>query len=349
MMGRGGAQVRLAGFRRAEPPQTVAGIVPHDLGKTADGALVQRALAVLRNVVVPGEAQSAMADADILVARNLESLAIAHRIAGSRPVIYECLDIHRSLLSKSSAGRLIRKIEASLLAKTKAIITSSPGFIREYFDHRPTGDAEIRLIENKILLASGEDSSAIHAKPKSDGPPWVIGWFGMLRYERTLAELADLAASFDGAIKVHIAGKPPPAELPDFAARVEASPHCHFSGPYSPSDLPDMYAKCHFAWAIDWFEEGQNSEWLLPNRLYEATAYATVPIVLRRHEVGRWLAQKNAGLQIVETSELKEFFKDLDSAGYNRLQSNVSAIEDHAIMMGDTQCNEFVSWLEGMA
>lgn len=348
-MMRGGSTVQLAGFRRSPAPAAIEGIVPVDLGETADGALAQRALAVLRNVAFPQAVKAAMRGADILIARNLESLAIAHRIADGRPVIYECLDIHRSLLGTGAASRAILKIEASLLEKTKAIITSSPGFIREYFDQRPTGNAEVKLIENKILLAPGEGFDAITPAPKPQGSPWVIGWFGMLRCSRTLRELAKLAQDAGGAVQIQIAGKPSPAELPDFEALVAAAPHCHYSGPYKASDLPELYASCHFAWAIDWFEEGQNSEWLLPNRLYEATAYATVPIVLKRHEVGRWLAERNAGLQIVETTELQSFFGELDAARYNALQAQLSAIPRSAIMMGDSECREFTSWLREMA
>ncbi|NVE93345.1 glycosyltransferase family protein [Altererythrobacter lutimaris] len=349
MMLRGGAVVQLAGFRRANAPSQVQGISPVELGETADGALAQRAMAVMRNVTLPAKISEAMHGSDILIARNLESLAIAQRIADGRPVIYECLDIHRSLLNDGFAGKIIRGIEAKLLANTKAIITSSPGFIREYFDHRPIGDAEIKLIENKILLDPGETAALLAPQAKPAGPPWVIGWFGMLRCKRTLAELTEVAAKLNGAVQIHIAGKPSPAELPDFETQVAAAPHFHYSGPYTPAQLPELYAACHFAWAIDWFEEGQNSEWLLPNRLYEATAHATVPIVLKRHEVGRWLAKRDAGLQIVETTELQSVFASLDAAGYAALQGQVSTISPNAIIMGDAECREFTAWLEELA
>lgn len=347
MMLRGGAEVSLAGFHRASVPGTVTGLVPTDLGRTADGALAQRASAVMRNIALPKRARQSVEGADILVARNLETLAIAHRIAEGRPVIYECLDIHRSLLGGGLGGQAIRKIEAQLLTETRAIITSSPGFIREYFDKRPTGNAEIRLIENKILLAPGEIPQAPLLERTEDGPTWVIGWFGMLRCQRTLQELSELARKLDGLVKIQIAGKPSPAELPDFEEKVADAPYCSYSGPYSPVDLPRLYSSCHFAWTIDWFEEGQNSEWLLPNRLYEATAHATVPIVLKRHEVGRWLAEKSAGLQIVNTSELTQFFQELSPASYGEFVARVSQIDPDDIMMGDAQCREFVSWLKG--
>ena len=348
MLMRGGAEVQLAGFHRSSAPSTVNGITPLNLGATADGALAQRATAVMQNVALPAKIRSAMQNADLLVARNLETLAIAQRIAGKRPVVYECLDIHRSLLDRGIAGKAIRSIEAQLLKHTKGIITSSPGFIREYFDHRPTGDTEVRLIENKILLPPGLTLQALEPPSERHGPPWVIGWFGMLRCKRTLSELIALAGELEGKVEIQIAGKPSTTELPDFEAQVAEAPYCHYTGPYSVDELPDLYAQCHFAWAIDWFEEGQNSEWLLPNRLYEATAHATVPIVLKRHEVGRWLAQKNAGLRIVETLELKPILGSLDAFGFNDLQAKVTAIAPEAIMMGDADCYALTAWLGGM-
>ena len=36
----------------------------------------------------------------------------------------------------------------------------------------------------------------------------------------------------------------------------------------------------HFTWAIDFYEAGANSDWLLPNRLYEGGAHGAVPIAL---------------------------------------------------------------------
>ena len=52
---------------------------------------------------------------------------------------------------------------------------------------------------------------------------------------------------------------------PNFT-RVAAHPHMTFTAPHR-QDLPRIYAEAHFVWAIDYFEAGGNSDWLLPNRL----------------------------------------------------------------------------------
>ena len=51
---------------------------------------------------------------------------------------------------------------------------------------------------------------------------------------------------------------------------IDANPDLSFLGPYAwPGDLPDIYGGVDVAWLIDRYQAGQNSDWLLPNRLYE--------------------------------------------------------------------------------
>jgi succinoglycan biosynthesis protein ExoL len=69
-------------------------------------------------------------------------------------------------------------------------------------------------------------------------------------------------------VAVEIRGRPSRTEFDDFDAQVanvpaSASAALHACGPAR------LYGDVHFAWAIDWFEAGANSAWLLPNRIYE--------------------------------------------------------------------------------
>ena len=58
------------------------------------------------------------------MARNLESLAIAASVRGTRRLIYECLDIHRLLLGVGRSARAVQAIERHLLAGVDLIVTS---------------------------------------------------------------------------------------------------------------------------------------------------------------------------------------------------------------------------------
>jgi succinoglycan biosynthesis protein ExoL len=76
-----------------------------------------------------------------------------------------------------------------------------------------------------------------------------------------------------------------------------------FGGAYrNPEDLPEIYGGVHFTWAIDFFEEGQNSAWLLPNRLYEGCRYGRVPVAMKGTETARFLSMRDVGLVLEEAS-----------------------------------------------
>ena len=306
------------------------------LGITEDAALGKRALSVLRNAVFCSALEKQFAGCDLIIGRNLECLVLAHRIAKGRPVVYECLDIHHALLGHSVPHRLIQAIEGHFLKKTKALITSSPGFVTHYFSKRPDCPKEIILLENKVLDLNDEGIPSVDANRHR---PIVIGWFGMLRCRKTLNLFLDLVARGNGQIKILIAGKPSPAQLPDFETAIAGQADIHFHGPYIPADLPSLYGQCHFAWCIDWYEEGQNSAWLLPNRLYEATAHGSIPIALADVETGEWLDRHQAGLLL--DSSGTDFLKrllELTDADITQLQTDLSRIPAQDLLTSQEDC-----------
>jgi succinoglycan biosynthesis protein ExoL len=351
MLRAAGAAVTVAGFRRDDRlPKTVSGARVVDLGRTADARLLQRAMVVFRNLLRPKTMLEGMGRPDVIIARNLESLALAVRARREVPtarLVYECLDIHRSLLGSSVPHRIIQRIESALLKSIDLLIVSSPAFVREYFSKKPGFGAPVLLVENKVLTLEAEP----HAEQGAlAGPPWTIGWFGNLRCRRTFDTLAALAARSDGRVRILIAGRSSPAVFDDFAALVERSPNCTFVGSFTPEDLGTLYAQCHFAWAIDYFEEGLNSSWLLPNRLYEASGFGAVPIALKSVETGRWLARYDAGWLIDDTvgvEGMAAMFENLDLAGYAKLYQAVAAIPREALIADRSDCDKLLHAVAG--
>jgi hypothetical protein len=341
MLRAAGGDPVVLGFRRSETaPGSVEGARAIDLGRTADARLGQRALAVLRNLLCPSTMLKGAEGAGIVIGRNLESLALAARIRRAAPgarLIYECLDIHRTLLGTRMVDRAIQAVEHKLLRGIDLLIVSSPAFLREHFARFSALTAPTLLVENKVLdLAGGVPADPASPPP---GPPWTIGWFGNLRCGRTFSVLADLARRHGGAVQILIAGRPSPAEFPDLPGQATAVPHMRFVGPYGADDLRGLYGQCHFAWAIDWFEEGLNSRWLLPNRLYEASSFGVVPIALAGVETGRWLAQRNAGLLLGETlAGLDALLAGLEATEYGRMRAAVAAIPRDALIADRRGC-----------
>lgn len=341
MFERAKAKVIVAGFcRDDELGETMVARDALHLGISHDANLMARAGNTVWQALFHGELEAHLASCDVIVARNLEQLAIARTIVGNRPLIYECLDIHRSLVSTGLMARAVQSVEASLLPRCDMLMTSSPAFIRNYFDHRPFNGKPL-LVENKLFLNDTPDEAATIART-STAAPLTIGWFGMLRCKRTLEFLSVLVKQGEGRIEVLVAGKPSPAELPTLAQDIAAVPGMHFVGPYQYTDLPELYTRCDFAWSVDWFEEGLNSKWLLPNRLYEAIAFGAVPIALKSVEVGRWLERKGVGLLVDDAAMATETLLAATPERLTILHEEIASIDRRDVICSTRECLDLV-------
>ena len=257
--------------------------------------------------MVPGDWHREVAEADVVVARSLEMLLVAvlvrRRHGRGIPVVYECLDIHRLMTRTDAVGKGMRWLERRLLRSCALLVVSSPRFIDAYFQRYHPRLGRWALLENKLLgseLATPTASwsgAAARCQAVPAGTPWRIGWFGVIRCRRSLELLAALVRGANGAVEVEIRGLPARDVVPEFDAVVAATEGLSFGGAYDRAiDLPALYGRVHFTWAIDFYEDGLNSDWLLPNRLYEGSVFGSVPLALRQVETGRWLARHGCGL-----------------------------------------------------
>src|SRR5262249_50712799 len=134
------------------------------------------------------------------------------------------------------------------------------------------------LVENKVLELGGQEAAPALAPPP--GPPWRIGWMGAIRCRKSFEILYGLAERRPDLVEVTLHGRPAYSEIDASDAGVRALPSPRFGGPYAAETLPALYGRAHFAWAVDFMDEGVNSSWLLPNRVYEASRYGAVAIAL---------------------------------------------------------------------
>jgi len=357
MLRDGGAAVTVAGFRRSQtPPSMIAGCRAVDFGRTYNGAFGQRIAAVLREAAWMNKYRALFVGANIVIARNLEMLALARRGAAlcSKPpaLVYECLDIHRLLLGNGLVGKRLRALEQVLARQAAGLITSSPAYVREYLGKITPLALPVRLVENKVYLP--EQAAAAEApvyRPRPLGPPWRIGWFGSIRCARSLALLRDLVQQNAGRVEVIIRGRPAYDQLPDFAAICAATPGLHFAGPYrNPEDLSAIYGAVHFNWAIDMYEEGANGNWCLPNRIYEGGLYHALPLAQRDVETGRYLARTGSGVCFgpALACELKEFFATMNMARYRVLAQQAAALPPQIWRYERSDCQELTGWLASL-
>lgn len=330
MLRAGGARLVVTGFHRGEEAPVIAGVRTIDLGRTYDGRFLQRMAKVFGCLFRTATLRSALSGADVVMARNLEMLLLA-AVARAlfRPMaglVYECLDLHRLMLSTGWFGRLLRALERRLMRGVGLLIVSSPAFVRSYFEPRQGLGAGLelpwRLVENKVF---DPRPMAVRQIAPSPGRPWKIGWFGAIRCQRSLDILSDLAARRPDLVEVVIHGRPSRTEFRDFDAQVTATPALRFGGAYTADDLPDLYAGVHFTWAIDYFEAGANSSWLLPNRIYEGGRHGSVPLAMAGVETGAWLRRHGLGILMEDpAAEVEAVLEAMTPAAYAELAAQAA-------------------------
>lgn len=357
MLQAGGAGITLAGFRRGDTPAGgIEGLTAVDLGATRDGKFAQRLKAVAQAAFSLADRLRGASRPDVIIARNLEMLALANRantlFGGNVPIVYECLDIHRLLLRDDAVGKALRHAERRLGRGASLLLTSSPAFVRHYFEPYGQIDAPVVLLENKVLSLGCEAHAPVAtASARAPGMPWKIGWFGALRCSRSLKLLAEFSRSMEGRFRIVLRGRPAYSEFDDFNRLVAAEPFVDFHGAYrNPEDLADIYADVHFSWAIDFFEAGLNSSWLLPNRLYEGCRHGVVPIAMRDVETGRFLAGRGMGALLAEpsTGALVSLIGGMEAETYRRLSRLVSAEDPKSWICDEDDCRVLVERLAAL-
>lgn len=352
MLSDGGATVSVAGFRRdATSIDQLDGAPVIDLGRTYNGRFLQRVYAVLRTLITLHRHRTRFAQADIILARNVEMLAIGvrgRRFGNPAPVlVYECLDIHRLLLNDGFVGKTMRTLEGWLTKRASALLTSSPAFIRQYFEPRSQVQLPTRLVENKVYMHAESILSVDH-------PPatvWRIGWFGALRCAKSLQILSAYARAQQGKVEIILRGRPAYDQIPDFDAITTQTPHLHYGGPYqNPQDLAALYGDVHFSWAIDMFEEGLNSSWLLPNRVYEGGFYGAVPIAASGVETSRFIQSLGIGITLTEPKDraLADVFSTMTAEHYQQLHAAMTALPRDIWVATKQDCVALVAYLGGL-
>lgn len=342
----GGARVDLVGFRRQ------SGLLPGDarvLGQTRNARMAERALSVLRQRLRPGPGLAEADRPDVIVARNLEMLALAvplrRRLASGDhvPLVYEVLDIHRLLVGGSAAARGLRRIERSLCRDVDHLLVSSPAFLREHFEVHWNNLPPTTLVENKVFLP--EPLTPRARRPAAPAGPLRIGWFGILRCRVSLDCLDAMTRADPGHYEISLRGRPALDELPDFHERVAANPDLRFGGAYDyPNDLARIYGEVDLAWLVDRYDAGRNSDWLLPNRLYESGLNGVPPIGLEGTEVASKMNELGIGVTLSEaTAEAARVaLSPLTPNRLDTLQTRQASVPNSTWATSEAECRDLV-------
>jgi succinoglycan biosynthesis protein ExoL len=80
-------------------------------------------------------------------------------------------------------------------------------------------------------------------------------------------------------VEIYLRGLPTETGLEYFQKAIAAHPNMTYGGEYrNPEDLEEIYGRVHLTWAFDFLDEGTNSSWLLPNRIYEGGYFGSVAL-----------------------------------------------------------------------
>ena len=351
MLRAGGASVSAFGFTRGPATETdIEGAPAVIFGQTFDRRLVHRITSALTSILKLGRHREVLSSADVILARNLEVLAVAAAArklyAPNARLVYECLDIHPLMLREDVIGRALRALERAILSSSQLIVTSSPSFKTQYFETRQHLSTPVLLLENKVLRLDGR---AQIASPRAEpGPPWRIGWYGIHRTQKALDIICEIAKNNPNLVEFVIRGRPGLVDFKDFHGQIADTPGVTFDGTYGPGDLERIYADVHFNWAFDFFDEDFNSAWLLPNRIYEGGLYGGIPLAKRNNETGQWLAAHGVGdLMDDPGRELPIFLKNLTSESYVELASRSQRLPVGDVVADVHDCEALTAALKG--
>jgi succinoglycan biosynthesis protein ExoL len=350
MLKTGGAEIATAGFRRsgvAMPDLPVTHAV--QLGETFDARFAQRIMAVVSAAMSIVRRLGHLPPPDVIIARNLEMLPLAGRLqahwGGTIPIVYECLDIHRLLLRTDLIGQAMRGAERRWAQPASLLMTSSPAFISNHLGG--LGPLPALLVENKVPHSTERGSNPALGLP--DTGVIKIGWFGALRCRRSLDALATFSRAMSGRVQVILRGRPALSEFEDFHGFVDAEPYLRFDGEYrNPDDLASIYSDVHLAWAIDFFEAGKNSQWLLPNRIYEGSFHGAIPVTLAGTETSAFTQRLGIGITVpdIEAGTLAAALGELDASRLQALASAVLEQDPANFSFHDADCRQLVERLQ---
>ncbi len=304
------------------------------LGLTVDRNYLARIPKLLVALGVTFKNRRALRDADVFYARNIDMLFLAvmsRWLSGARvPVVYEALDVQRIFVGDGMVSRVFRWAERALMARSDLLVVSSPEFVSRYFAPVQNYDGPVFLLENKICPHQLPEGVDLSAGVRPEGPPWVIGWFGTLRCRRSLSALSSIAERLGPQVEVHIRGIPSHEDLSEtkIETACAAASNMRYFGSYaSPQDLSDIYGQVHFTWGFDFLDAGSNSDWLLPNRVYEGGAFSAVCLARAGTATGRYVEDMGTGRAFSEPIEdsVAEFLANLDTETYRQIHQRVAA------------------------
>lgn len=315
---------------KADVPPTWENI---HLGTTYNRRYLHRLLVFVSSLGVLWKHRERLGACSVFYVINTDNavLALLGRLFSGRrvPLVLELADIQPAMTGTGFVSKILRAIERAVLNRSALLVTTSPGFIRNYFEPVQGHHGEIFLLENKVYPSGGlPPAMADDCGPVADGRPWVIGCFGALRCPRSLEIMHSLALELGEQVRFVLRGYPAGTLAGEFETLLGQLPNFQFGGAYLyPDELAGMYAGIDINWAFDMSDPNGNSAWLLPNRIYEGGCFGVPVIAAKGTETGNWIEENQLGWTFDEPLEehLAEFIRSLSRADWQEMKVRCAA------------------------
>jgi succinoglycan biosynthesis protein ExoL len=325
-------KIELFSFDRGAVDHTVysdPNVSHTSLGRITNGIAASRFFALARATWILYRAKRRIKDSDTIVLVDTLDLLVISWLCGLTrlPTVYDVSDIRPLQSSKSTLGRATRLIERLALKRVNLLVVTSPWFYWEYFACWQRFPNSALLIENKVGAGSVNHGS----RPAFTNR---IAWNGLLRCRVSANVLLDCLTASPMSLNppLHLSLHGLLGGLGKVGPKLLKLPSCSYTGLYDPESLGALLSRSSFVWAVD-FADGENSKWLLPNRLYEALA-AGVPLiavdgtataeVVRRHSIGIVLPECTSEAVI-------RALENCNRETYELWLTNVNALQSRAV------------------
>jgi succinoglycan biosynthesis protein ExoL len=202
------------------------------------------------------------------------------------------------------------------------LVVTSPWFYWEYFRRWQRVERKALLIENRVRHDTRGQVVEHRLSPR-------IAWNGLLRCQRSASVLLQCLSGVPAPFHLSMHGSL--ARLQELGPLLAHSPNCTYTGPYRLETLGTLVADASFIWAVD-YADGENSRWLLPNRLYEAIDGAIPLIAIRDSATGAVVERYEIGIVLPDctSAALTRALSECTPAEYDVWVRNMKALNSRA-------------------
>lgn len=297
-----------------------------DLGYAEHAQFVKRLMLYATALLTVIRNRKVLAKADVIHARNLDIflfawLASVCSLVLRKPMVYECLDVHEALTKDNKVASILRWLEKRVLNRSSLLIVSSPGFMKNYFEPVQKYKRPHYLAENKLFFQDVVIDRPLPATQQDDNKIITVAWVGIIRCAQTLALLKSAAQAMPTSLHIKISGLVSYFLIPDFDEQIAGIANIEFTGPYEwPQGLANAYADADFVWSQELSWRGHNSDWLIPNRVYEGSYFGVQSLALANTQTGSFVTQRDIGYTLVDdqSQTLLDFLSQCDIAALHK-------------------------------